>query len=979
MIHGPWAIALIVFFMLPTVAFAGTLMNGMPASDALGQYDDNLTSPSPIFTKSAANDGPNKLGLNNPSEIALDATHHRLFIADNSNNRVLVYNLSNANALLSHIPDNVLGQANFYTKTSATTQAGMNGPEGVAYDATHNRLFVSEYNNNRVLVFDVTSITNGMNASYVLGQSVFTASGTAVTQSGLSAPVGMVYDATNDHLFVSDSGSNRILVFSGASVSNGMNANTVIGQSSFTVATAGTTRSKLSSFATMAYDAGRQRLFVADYNNKRVLVFSGAALGNGMNANYVLGQNGYTTSTGATTQTGMKNPFGIAFDSSTNHLFVHDAGSNRILVYSGSSLSNFMTANTVIGQTSFTVGTSGTTQSTLNGLGALAYDATNAQLFVADASNNRALIFNTATLGNGMSASDAIGQYDASLTNPQPVYTKGTANNGGNILGFNNPFDLALDAVHHRLFVSDFGNNRILVYNLDSSNQLPDRIPDYVLGQSNFYSNAAATSQTGLHTPIGLAYDSVNNRLLVGDYGNNRVLLFDVSTITNGMNASYVLGQANFGTATSARTSIKMFSPEGVAYDPNHDRIIVGDTNNDRVLIFTGGALSNGMPAAYVLGQADFTTKNNTASRSIYGKAVNQPLYDPVHDRLYVPTWDNRVMVYTGTTITNGMNAAYVLGQANFTSTTGTTTASGMSIPHQLACDSTCTQLFVADGANNRVLVFSDVSTITNGMAASYVIGQPTFTSIATVASQVGGMNAVYGIDYNSASKTLYVADEENNRVLLYNLSTPTFSVSPSSATLGSTLTFTLTDSSLNTDSTSRQTTTISDGQENITLTETALNSGVFTGSIPTAYGKAANDSGTFEFDPGATCSGTASFTYTNNGVTTATATLNAPSSCTPSTQTSGTTDSSSGGGGGGGGGGRSVSVSIPTTTPFSNTTTTTATLTSSTPLTGNTVIDGTIKRLNIRIDKMLAKNPNSVFAKAIQRRILELIARVRH
>jgi hypothetical protein len=209
-----------------------------------------------------------------------------------------------------------------------------------------------------------------------------------------------------------------------------------------------------------------------------------------------------------------------------------------------------------------------------------------------------------------------------------------------------------------------------------------------------------------------------------------------------------------------------------------------------------------------------------------------------------------------------------------------------------------------------------------------------------------------------------------------------TLSVSPASGTLGSPLTFTLTDDNINTDGTTQQTAVVSDGQENITLTETTNSSGVFTGSIPTAYGTPAGNSGTFEFDPGSSCSAAATFTYTDNqdatDVTTASSTLSAPSSCTPATQTSGTTDSSSGGGGGGGGG-RSVSVSIPTTTPFSNTTTTTATLTSSTPLTGNTVIDGTIKRLNARIEKMLAKNPNSVFAKAIQRRILELIARVKH
>jgi DNA-binding beta-propeller fold protein YncE len=48
---------------------------------------------------------------------------------------------------------NVLGQANFGSGSGATTQAGMSGPGGVAYDATNNRLFVADGTNNRVTVY----------------------------------------------------------------------------------------------------------------------------------------------------------------------------------------------------------------------------------------------------------------------------------------------------------------------------------------------------------------------------------------------------------------------------------------------------------------------------------------------------------------------------------------------------------------------------------------------------------------------------------------------------------------------------------------------------------------------------------------------------------------------------------------------------------------------------------------------------------
>lgn len=182
-----------------------------------------------------------------------------------------------------------------------------------------------------------------------------------------------------------------------------------------------------------------------------------------------------------------------------------------------------------------------------------------------------------AALQNGANAIDVLGQYDDSLTNPQPVYTKSVANNGPNSLGFNLPTATAIDAIHHRLFVSDFSNNRILVYILNSSNAIVTHIPSYVLGQPNLYTNTANTTQSGIAGPNGIAYDSANNRLFVVEQTNNRIIVFDVSTISNGMNASYVLGQADFTHATAATTQATIRTPAGVAYDPSGNRLFVAD------------------------------------------------------------------------------------------------------------------------------------------------------------------------------------------------------------------------------------------------------------------------------------------------------------------------------------------------------------------------------------------------------------------
>lgn len=125
-------------------AASAAISDGANAIDALGQYDENASAPSPVYTKSAVNNGPNQFGLNTPYYgIALDSTNDRLFVAEISNNRVVVYNLNADDSLADHIPDAVLGQANFYSDAGAATQSGMFTPSGFAYDnaSTPKRLF----------------------------------------------------------------------------------------------------------------------------------------------------------------------------------------------------------------------------------------------------------------------------------------------------------------------------------------------------------------------------------------------------------------------------------------------------------------------------------------------------------------------------------------------------------------------------------------------------------------------------------------------------------------------------------------------------------------------------------------------------------------------------------------------------------------------------------------------------------------------
>jgi hypothetical protein len=394
---------------------------------------------------------------------------------------------------------------------------------------------------------------------------------------------------------------------------------------------------------------------------------------------------------------------------------------------------------------------------------------------------------------NGENASDALGQFASTVSDATVVYTTGgiNNNNGATIsaLGFSRPDGIALDTVHHRLFVADTNNNRVLVYNLNADNSFPNRTADYVLGQTDLISGSAGgCTASGMSAPDRLAYDAVRDRLFVVDYQNSRVLIFSTATISNGMSASYVLGATALGTcAWATGTASVMYGPDGVEYDAVNDRLFVAD--NNRVLIFLGSgnattgklASTTGAAADYELGQADFI--GNTANRggSAAANTMSAPsglAYDSVNGRLFVSEVNNdRVLVFnSGSLTSNGPNANNELGQPSgtaFTSTGSALTQSGLDGPAGLAYDSVNSRLFVADYyTHNRVMVFNVAPGFSNGENANSVLGQPDFTT-GTATTTQSGLNTANtnGLAYDPTTNRLFVSDDTNNRVMVFPVS----------------------------------------------------------------------------------------------------------------------------------------------------------------------------------------------------------------
>ena len=780
--------------IVPSCAGILLLATGVPAafavqsfqyaSHVLGQTDADLSAPSPVFIKGAANNGANRLGFNTPVVgIALDPTDHRLFLADTTNNRVLVYNLDAGNTLLDRLPDNVLGQSNFWFAVAYNTQAGMNVPYGLAFDDTHNRLFVAEGTGNRVKVFDVAAITDGENAVNVLGQPLFTLATAANTQDGLNVPVDVAYDGVNDRLFIAENAGNRVKVFDVASISDGEAAANVLGQAGFTTATAATTQTGMNVPYGLAYDGANQRLFVTESTGNRVTVYDVASISDGEAAANVLGQANFTATALGNTQAGMNAPRGLAYDATHGLLYVTQTTGNRLTTYNiADGIVNGENAVNVLGQANFTTITAANTQAGLNAPNGALVDEANHRLYVVQSGAHRVSIFDVTGISDNENAVDLLGQYDGNLSAPEPVYTKITANTT-HLYGLNAPQGVAMDAAGHRLFVADSTNNRVLVYNLTAGNVPADVIPDHVLGQTNYYSNALATTQTGLNLPTGLSWDGGNNRLYVADTTNNRIVVYDTASITDGEGAVGVLGQANYTTLTAGITQIGLSGPRQIEYVPSTGQLFVADAANNRVIMYNVDPFYDCPNAVAVLGQDDGLVgtptpifnkggANNAAHKLGFNAPITGIALDSTDHRLFLSdTSNHRVLVYgldADNTLTDRV-PDYVLGQTNFFSAGTARTQVALNAPNGLAYDDAKNRLFVVNGGSHRVTTY-DVTTIENGEAAAHVLGQASFTAYTAVSTQVG-MNVPVDVAYDGANERLFVAETTGNRVKVYNFS----------------------------------------------------------------------------------------------------------------------------------------------------------------------------------------------------------------
>ncbi len=329
-------------------------------------------------------------------------------------------------------------------------------------------------------------------------------------------------------------------------------------------------------------------------------------------------------------------------------------------------------------------------------------DAASGKVFVIAFNQNRILRFSAAeAVKNGGAAEAVFGQ---------PDFTSVTSNNGGrSAQSLYYPMTCAMDAAG-RLFVTDHGNKRVMRYD-DAATKPSFAQADGVLGQADFASSTTGTTANsfGSGNLYGIALDAHGN-LYVSDGGNNRVLRFDnAASKANGADADGVLGATSLTTAGAGGVTASTFSNRifGLTVDAVGN-LYVSDTGNKRILRFDNAAAkANGAAANGVLGAPDLMTAGNGATASATNMSMNVYGIDVLADgALYAADFNyNRVLVYNDPAHkANGAAADHVLGQPDFTSTAGATSASGLKNPLGLGYNAPAGYLMIPDYSNSRVV-----------------------------------------------------------------------------------------------------------------------------------------------------------------------------------------------------------------------------------------------------------------------------------
>ncbi|WP_445359879.1 hypothetical protein ACJJIL_12750 [Microbulbifer sp. EKSA005] len=372
----------------------------------------------------------------------------------------------------------VIGQDSF-----SSTDLGINAknfafqPSGDVSIDDEGKLFISDTSSNRVLVFNSIPITNGSPANTVIGKDGLDTLALSNPEQELFGPSDISFDG--EHLLISQYRERHISIYdsvvSGAGAAPALTLN--IGDYDISPC------KSLALWINWGAAVADSKIMVTDAANSRVLIWS------------QIPENSYASPDLLVGQSGLENcdpndadQSGISYQLSASTLYdptdvwsdgeklaIIDSGNNRILLWNNFPTSSFAPADIVLGQPSFSErnielpdvdGTEWPVNSKTLNRPETGIWSNGIQLFVADAKNNRVLVWNNWPTSNFAPADTVLGQADFVSFKPNDANQNGisypdepesptasTLKEPTGIFGYKD-----------NLFVTDSGNHRILIF-----------------------------------------------------------------------------------------------------------------------------------------------------------------------------------------------------------------------------------------------------------------------------------------------------------------------------------------------------------------------------------------------------------------------------------------------------------------------------------------------------------------------------------
>lgn len=633
------------------------------------------------------------------------------------------------------------------------------------------RLVVADTGNARVLIWNDVPTTNRP-ADAVLGmpdQHTLSASGTysGTNERSLGSPWSVTSDGIR--LIVGDQDQQRALIWSRIpdkpSGADAIAANRLWGQFDFESsrpdAGVGDTNELGLDHPRVFFDRSNrsaQKFFISDMMNHRVLAFPDVPDSPLTPPSAMVGQLDYFSYDPTTSATGLNAPRSLWSDGT--QLFVADSQNHRVLGYALPLPATGGSASLVFGQASFTTGApnrgGAPSELTLSDPASVCVVGTATRLlFVADEDNHRVLRYRLPAT----TADLVLGQ--ASFTAVAPH--RGAAPSAGSM---DTPVEVTSDGT--RLVVVDAASNRVQIWNtLPATSGQP---ADVILGQpdgTSILPNTPPTrSLTQMRLPSSVATDG--RRIAVADTENHRVLMWNTPPLAANTPPDLVLGQADGSgnrpnTGLAAPTAATLSAPLSVAFDAGGTRLIVADSGNHRVLIWSQIPTQSFAPADVVVGQPRF----NVGTAQSLTQGLKEPSSAVLSGgTLFVAdTGYNRVLLYNDP-FRSGTTADVVLGQpvlGSVTANQGGQSARSLSQPRAVYVYDG--KLLVADTGNHRVLVWNTLPKASFA-DANVLIGQADFSTSYTRTDRTG-LFGPRGIAVHNGR--LYISAAQQNRVLYWN------------------------------------------------------------------------------------------------------------------------------------------------------------------------------------------------------------------